>query len=492
MKSVVFLQNDVESLLPELFLALAILVVLLHGAFMVIPATSLSTLLTPSLSRLTSLALIFTSALVLNNPLLGQSICHSAFVLDALGNTAKFLSLLALLACVVLGQNYLESTGISAYEVFVLILIASLSLCFLLSSYDLLSVYLSLEMLSLVFYTLACLKRDSAFSTEAALKYFILGALASAFFLFGSSLIYAYMGTTNFAQLALLSQDLEPRPLIVNLGIVFVASTFFFKLGGAPFHMWVPDVYEGAPTSFSQVFAVVPKLSLLVVLSRFFYTAFWSFSPTWEILLLLCGAMSLYIGCMGGLAQTKLKRLLAYSGISHVGFMCAAMSTGCLEGNQGVFFYAFLYMLTTIYLWTYAMHLEPARRGLLTLVDSIGVFQANPVLALTTVLVLFSLAGIPPLGGFFAKLNVFVSLIESSYYLVALIAVVCSVISTFYYIRMVKILYFEKAYTWGFFPPMSKVKGGLMGLCAGLLIFFLLGPNLFYYLSYKMSLSLFA
>ncbi|CAM9258631.1 unnamed protein product [Discosporangium mesarthrocarpum] len=483
----VFFQNDLETFFPEFFLAMSLLVVLLHGSFQVESAASLYTSLNQSFVRLSVLVLFLSLSLLINNPIQTQLIWSSTFIQDELSIGAKILVLFSLLFCVLVCSPYLFSAKIRSYEIFVFFLAIALAMCLLIASYDLLSIYLSIELLSLVFYTLAAWKRDSAFSTEAGLKYFILGALASAILLFGSSLVYFCMGTTNLAALSILLDNLESSSLILSIAWLCIGSSLLFKLGAAPFHMWVADVYEGSPAMVSQIFALVPKLGLLVVLSRLSSI---SFSSIWETLFCLCGLLSLFIGCMGGLGQTKLKRLLAYSGIGHVGFLCMALATSTLEGSQSLFFYIIIYILSLSFLWTYVLHLDPVKKAWLSLVHSVGLVQTNPILALMLALILFSLAGIPPLAGFFAKLNIFVSLIDSSYYGLACFAVLTSVISAFYYIRLVKILYFEPQRSWVYFPSVSKSQSFVMVLSGFILIFFVLSPNLFYLFSYKLSLSL--
>lgn len=483
-------QVDAIALLPEVFLALSFLILLLYGSFLVRHATQLYTYLSPSVARLTLLILGLSFILVYNNPIVNEVIWNATFIVDSISTSIKLILIGSMFLCVLVSEEYLFSAKIRPYEIFVFFIGIVLSVLLLVSSYDLLSVYLNIEFLSLIFYTLAAWKRDSGFSAEAGLKYFILGSLASVFFLFGSSLVYLVMGTTNLGSLALLFDNLSTFSVLSHVGLLCIGSALLFKLGAAPYHMWVVDVYEGSPTLTTLIFASIPKLSIVVVLLRLAFVGSWSSFPyLWETLFCICGLLSLLIGCFGGLGEIKLKRVLAYSGIGHVGFLCLSLSCGSLEGAQSIFFYLFIYMLTAIYTWTYVLHLSPTRKNIISLVDSVGLVKANPLLGLITSLMFFSLAGIPPLGGFFAKLLVFLALIDSSFYLIAVAAISTSAISAFYYLRLVKILYFEKPKTWIFFDPLSKSKAFALLFTSICVIFFMLQPNLLYLFSYKLGLS---
>lgn len=483
-------QVDAIALLPEVFLALSFLIILIYGSFLVRRATQLYTYLSPSVARLTLIIIGLSFILVYNNPVTNEVIWNAIFIVDTTSTSIKLVLIGSMFLCLLVTEEYLFLAKIRPYEIFVFFIGIILSVLLLVSSYDLLSVYLNIEFLSLIFYTLAAWKRDSGFSAEAGLKYFILGSLASVFFLFGSSLVYLVTGTTNLGSLSMLFDNLSSFSILGHIGLLCIGSAFLFKLGSAPYHMWVVDVYEGSPTLITLIFASVPKLAILVVLCRLAFGGSWSSFPhLWETVFCACGILSLFIGCLGGLGEIKLKRVLAYSGIGHVGFLCLSLSCGSLEGAQSTFFYIFIYMLTAIYTWTYVLHLSPLKKNVVSLVDCVGVVQTNPMLGLLTALMFFSLAGIPPLGGFFAKLFVFLALIDSSFYLIALIAVLTSSISAFYYLRLVKILYFEKAKTWIFFDPISKSQAFTLLTTSAAVIFFMLQPNLLYLFSYKLGLS---
>nr|YP_009992160.1 NADH dehydrogenase subunit 2 [Sargassum patens]QNN85657.1 NADH dehydrogenase subunit 2 [Sargassum patens] len=492
MKFSLIFQNDIVAFLPELFLAISILVVLMHGSFLGLSAAALYTYLTPSMIRLTSIILFISIFLVINNPIESQTLWNSIFITDHLSIWLKLFVVLGLFVCVSVSEAYMFSVRLRAFEFFFFIISICLSLCLLISSYDLLSIYLNMEFMSLIFYVLATWKKNSYFSAEAGLKYFILGSVASVFFLFGASLIYFSMGTTNLGSLSLLTENLVGCSPLFYLGLICLISALLFKLGSAPYHMWIADVYEGAPTIVSLIFASVPKLAIFVVILRLVYTSFWCLFPVfWEDFFCLCGLFSLFIGCVCGLGETKIKRLLAFSSVGHVGFLSLGLASGSVEGVQSVLFYLFIYMLTAIFLWIYVLHLDlTSDNSFLTFSDVIGLVRSNPVFGLGIVLMIFSLAGVPPLGGFFAKLNIFVSVIDSSYYLVAIFAVLTSVVSAFYYIRLIKIFYFEKAESWFYFTPLTKGAAFFLVIIGWTVIFFMLSPTLFYLLIYKIAIGL--
>lgn len=483
-------QVDAIALLPEVFLALAFLVILVYGSFQVVAATDLYTYLTPTVARLTILVLTLSLILVCNNPVVNQITWNATFIIDDLTSWVKIIVVCSVLLCVFVAEEYFFLARIRPYEIFVFFIGITLSLFLLISSYDLLSVYLSIEFLSLIFYTLAAWKRDSGFSAEAGLKYFILGSLASVFFLFGSSLVYLAMGSTNLGSLSLLFDDLSSFSAITCVGLLCIASSLLFKLGSAPYHMWVIDVYEGAPTVVSLLFASAPKLAVFVVLLRLVFISGWSlFSGVWESLFFGCGLLSLFFGCFGGLGEIKLKRILAYSAVGHIGFLCLGVGCGSLQGVQSVLFYLLIYTATSIFTWSYLLYLSPIKKGWLSLVDSVGLVQSNPVLGFLACLMFFSLAGIPPFGGFFAKMMVFLALIDGYFYLVCVSAVLTSVISAFYYLRIIKILYFEKSKTWIFFDSISKLHAFVLTLTAFMVLFFMVNPNILYLFSYKLGLT---
>jgi len=372
---------------------------------------------------------------------------------------------------------------------------ALLGLMLLVSAYDLISLYLAIELQSLSFYVLASFKKNSAFSTEAGLKYFILGAFSSGLILFGSSLIYGFSGTTNFEDLARLLSGLSSSSLSVQaifLGLSFLAAGLLFKLAAAPFHMWSPDVYEGAPTTVSTFFAVVPKIGIFAVFLRLFYGTFYDLLPYWQYILLWCALVSVIIGSFVAIRQKKIKRLLAYSAISHVGYLLIAFATGTVEGAQSLLFYLVVYMVTSITIWSVVLSVETLGTPQSKFNTSFqSMVTTNPILAITTALTLFSMAGVPPLAGFCAKLYVFLSAIESSLIFVSVLAILTSVIAAFYYIRIIKIMFFEKSRDWVFYKPISQGASLLMGFGLVFIMLCFANPTFLLIITQQMALTLF-
>jgi NADH-quinone oxidoreductase subunit N len=457
------------------------------------------------------------------------------------------------------GQRNANQAMPTSYEFVLLALFAVAGLLVLVSAYDLLAVYLAIELQSLSLYVLAAMRRNSEFSTEAGLKYFVLGALSSGFLLFGSAFIYGFTGTIRFEELFQLSLSARSVDFASDLstlaaetdvitafgnpglavGIVFFSCGLFFKLAAVPFHMWAPDVYEGAPTLVTAFFAIVPKVAVLGLCCRIFFHVFYgnpqlassqaytSSPSTWvgplspeilftsvvQPLLVVTAVTSMLVGCVAGLYQTKLKRLLAYSAIGHVGYMLLAMVPGTVEGIQAVFLYLFLYLVSTLCIFGVVLAYgrfrlsssstdsggdnanEAARSqstSLVYLTDLAFLGKANPSLAFCFGIAVFSMAGIPPLAGFFGKLYLFFVLVYEDMYLLALIGVLTSVVSCFYYLRMVKLAFFTVASgegpKWPQYFPISQVHGLILAACVIFLLGFIFYPGPLFLLSHKLAL----
>jgi NADH-quinone oxidoreductase subunit N len=400
--------------------------------------------------------------------------------------------------CLYIFEDSLLKQKINNFEYFILILCAVLGLMLLISSYDLISLYLAIEMQSLCLYVLAAAKKDSTFSTEAGLKYFILGSFSSALLLFGISLIYGCTGTTNFENLSLLfaGDNLLINDSIlqsINIGLIFIAAAFFFKIAAAPLHMWSPDVYEGAPVSSTIFFAVIPKIAMFSVFLRLFQTVFSNFQDLFLSILILFSLVSVVVGSFVALKQKKIKRLLAYSSISHVGYMLLAFSANSIEGTQALFFYLIIYMITSLILWSLLLSINTSKNieRSKTLVDLSFLSTTNPLLALTGLIAFFSLAGVPPLVGFYAKMSIFLTTVGSSLIYASVFAILTSVISSYYYIRIIKNLYFEKRDNTTFFVPVTRSCSLVMGSSSFLLVYFFINPTLLALLAEKMALCLF-
>lgn len=357
-------------------------------------------------------------------------------------------------------------------------LFSTCSMLFLISSYDLIAMYLAIELQGLSFYILASSKRNSEFSTEAGLKYFILGAFSSGILLFGCSLIYGFTGLTSFSGLAKFFVGLS----LANsneflLGILFLATGFLFKLTAVPFHMWVPDVYEGSPTAVTSYFAIVPKIAVLGIFLKLFLFVFFELFFSWQQILIFCSMASMIVGSIAAVYQKKIKRLLAFSSIGHMGYILIGICCGTLEGIASTLLYTIIYVIMTINIFAVILTLKSNNFRIKYIEDFAILSKSNPLLALSVALVLFSMAGIPPLAGFCSKFLVFFVALESSLYSLAFVGILTSVISCFYYIRLIKILYFDKPLKWVVYQPMDREKSILLAISLFFIVYFFCYPS---------------
>lgn len=483
--------NDIKIFFPEIFLAFAILIVMVYGVLLTTSVSYNYPLINKNISFLASYILFLTIILIWNNFIEWDINFQKAFVLDGLSQYVKTFILLASISVLVLSQTYIQKSKINNYEYFLLILFSVLGLNLLASSFDLLSAYLAIELQALSFYVLASFQRRSVFSTESGLKYFILGAFSSGLILYSFSLIYGVTGSTNLMNLKIFCLDTNFEGLnVLKIGIIFLIAGFLFKVAAFPFHMWSPDVYEGAPTSSTAFFAIVPKIAILAFFCRIFFYTFSSMGDLWGKFLLFSGLASIAYASFVAIKQDSLKRLLAYSSIGHVGFILIALSTNTMEGVQALFFYSIVYILTSISSWGLIINTMKGKNKSQNSINVLsGLSTSSPVLAFIGSLALFSLAGIPPLAGFYSKIFVFLMAIKSSLYLVAFIILSLSIVSTFYYINVVKSIYFEKNKNWVFYNNISKESSVLMTLSSIMLVFFFFYPNIILLVSEQMALS---
>ena len=487
---------DITFLLPEVFLVTTILSLVLYASLSGADIRHNFPLQNRTLSWLSVLTLLLTICLLNNSYLTGAEILifNGCFIVDYLSLCTKNVIILASIGCFLISQDYLDRSKLNFFEYYLLTLLSILGLLLLVSSNDLITAYLAIEMQSLSFYVLATFKRESAFSTESGLKYFILGAFSSGLILFGSSYVYGLTGSLNFTDLSILLDGLTFESDFYSFStlnglkifILFIVTGLLFKLAAAPFHMWTPDVYEGAPTSSTAIFAVVPKIAVFVLLIRIFHGSFYSLIDSWQQMILFSAIISVIVGSFVALKQRKLKRLIAYSAISHVGYLLIAFSTGTFEGSQALFFYMFIYMITGLATWSIVLSIDSIYGSTKNLSDITALMQINKTMAITFSLILFSLAGIPPLAGFYAKMYVFLVAMSSSFYLPAIIAILSSVISTFYYIRVIKVIYFEKPQSLLFYFPISQVTSLILGISFFLIVLLFIEPHLITYYTVNM------
>ena len=630
-------ENEFEILFPEIFFIIAITTLLLYGVIYSPMREYKYPILTRTIGWLGIQTLFFVILLIGNQNMYYETmvIINNALIIDTFTNIIKVIVLLSALFSLVISFDYLKGQKINSFEYIVLVLIATLSMLFLISSYDLISLYLAIELQSLSFYVLAAFQRNNEFSTEAGLKYFILGALSSGFLLFGASLVYGFTGITNFEELSkivtyyTIDNLLEAQPLYtykwdlidfdfgiflswksIYIGLLFIIVAFLFKIAAVPFHMWTPDVYEGAPTSVTAFFAITPKIAILAILLRLCLFSFYDLIETWQIIFVFSSILSMYIGTFGAINQTKIKRLFAYSSIAHVGYILIALATATIEAIESLLLYIVIYIIMILNIFSAllvmakydlspnfsniasnfeTMHIpssEHTRKNEETssqnpsylfhnhgnslklnlqnmsyifknsdilgfssktfsfleasnplfnrnhslshrnspsllshnhssipyykvnslirfkekdryvkyLTDFSSLSKTNPILAATLAIVFFSNAGVPPLSGFYGKLNVFLAAVESSMYFLALPAIICSVIGAFYSIRLIKILYYHNITTswlkWTFYKPISKENSFVLAFTSFFTLFFFFYPSFLWTLTHNAALSL--
>jgi len=487
---------DFLSVFPELFLINAAICLLVFGvAEKKNVLTSVNTL---------SLCSIFLAALLLcSQPIQLSNFFFYSFIIDDFSFFFKIVILFSSFIVVFMSSTFMRKTKVYAFETLILILISVSTMMLLVSSYDLLGLYLTIELQSLCFYVLAASKRYSEFSTEAGLKYFLLGAFSSGILLFGFSIIYGFTGMTNFEDLGKLSNthiftDSQVYlPISMIVGIIFIAVAFLFKMTAVPFHGWAPDVYEGSPTYITAFFAIVPKIAIIGVFIRFFESSLQGFFTEWETIFILSSLASLALGSIAAMAQQKLKRLLAYSSIGHVGFMLIGFCCGTIEGVQALLIYIVVYMIMSCGIFSIALSLHNQKNQFCESIHDFRLLgKTNPILAFTFTTILFSMAGIPPLAGFCSKFYLFFASLSSSLYVLAFVGIVTSVISCFYYIRFVRIMYFETAsatttnQSHVFFSDISFANSLVLALVGIFLIFFFVYPSPLFLWTHKIAIAL--
>ena len=570
-------ENDFLALFPEIFLISSTLFLLMYGVILSTSKNYNYPLLMKNMGWLSLLTLGLTLCLLLNNPIHQSLLFYNTLILDDFTYFFKILLLSSSFCAILISfdlsydkdqthQRFLishsetvqrKSSPLNAFEYMIFILFSTASMLFMISSYDFISMYLTVELQSLCFYVLAASQRNSEFSTEAGLKYFILGAFSSGILLFGCSMIYGFTGMTNFGELAKVltgSQEVvfnvlsnsgnveetslwSGRSSGIIIGIIFIAVGFLFKLTAAPFHMWAPDVYEGSPTAITAFFSIAPKIAIFGVFLRLFLYSFYDFMLPWQKIIVFCSIASMIVGAFAAMSQHKIKRLLAYSSIGHIGYILLGLCCATIEGIEALFIYLIVYVIMTINLFAIILSLQELRsynhrtiesgkdrRGgdsqeyvseatlrsaeqsslspvkentqssgtyHLKYISDLGMLaKTNPILALTLTCTLFSMAGIPPLAGFCSKFYIFFAALSSSLYLLAFIGVLTSVISCFYYIRLIKIMYFEKPTRFIAYQPMDKEKSILIGLTLFFMIFFFFYPSPLFLVAHKVAISL--
>src|ERR1700716_2218860 len=436
--------------LPEIVLALGAMALLMVGAFRGEQATR-------SIDGAAILLLILTGAIIVWLPGGKLVTFGGSFVVD---NFARFLKLLALTgsaAAILMSTDYLAAEKRQKFEYSILILLATTGMMMLISAADLIALYLGLELMSLALYVVAAIDRDSVRSTEAGLKYFVLGALSSGMLLYGASLIYGFTGTVSFAGIA---AGAKTGSVGIVFGLVFLLAGLCFKVSAVPFHMWTPDVYEGAPTPVTAFFASAPKVAALAVFTRVALTAFPGIVSQWQQIVVFVAIASMVLGSFAAIGQRNIKRLMAYSSIGHMGFALVGLAAGTVEGGQGVLVYIAIYVAMTLGSFAVIITMKRNGQAMEQISDFAGLSRTNPLLAFFFAMLLFSLAGVPPLAGFFAKWYVFVAAIKAGLFALAVLGVLASVVGAYYYLAIIKTMYFDEPAK-GFGPMPAELKAVL-------------------------------
>jgi len=459
--------NNLNIMLPEIFLSLSIFTILMLGVFI---KKSFNIIF-----NLTSLIIITTIAIIINNPDNEVKIFLESFTRDAFSNYFKILILISSLFVLNSSKNFIIENKLDKFEYPIIILLSILGMFFMVSSNDLILFYLGLELQSLSLYILASIDRDNLRSTESGIKYFVLSALSSGLLLYGCSLLYGFTGSTNFDTIA---EQLNTENVGAVFAMVFILVGLAFKVSAVPFHMWTPDVYEGAPTSITSYFAVVPKVAGLALLIKFMFIPFSNILLEWQTIIIFISIASMILGAVAAMVQKNLKRLLAYSSIGHIGYALAGVATGVISGYQSAIIYISIYVIMNIGAFSCLYLLKKDGQYKENISDLSGISKKHPVLAISLLIILFSLAGVPPLGGFFAKFYVFVAVLEQQMYTLAIIGLVTTVMSAFYYLKIIKTIYFDDNVI-TFDPAKNKFAQLSIILSCGILLTFFLYPSVF-------------
>jgi NADH-quinone oxidoreductase subunit N len=430
-----FFTQLAHHFLPELILTVGVLALVLVGAWRGERAYPLVAELAVG-----TLGLAILSILLSSNP--EQSLFDGAFVDDAFSRFGKALALSASLVTILLSSDFLRRARLDKFEYPILILLATLGMLLLISADNLIALYLGLELMSLALYVVAAFARDDGRASEAGLKYFVLGALSSGMMLYGASLLYGFAGTVSFSGIAAVVSG--SAPLGVIFGLVFVLAGLAFKMSAAPFHMWTPDVYEGAPTPVTAFFASSAKVAAVAVTARILLTAFPNVVGPWRQIVVFLAVASTLLGAFAAIGQQNIKRLMAYSSIGHMGFVLIGLSAASEDAIRGVAVYLAMYAVMTLGAFAAILTMRVEGKAVENISDLAGLSRSNGATAFFLSMLMFSLAGVPPLGGFFAKYYVLLPAVEAGLYPLAILGVLASAVAAYYYLRIVKVMYFDE------------------------------------------------
>ena len=425
--------ENFQYILPEIFISASIMLFLLFGVFKKNSANLIY--------NLSTISLVILLALIINLSSFNKIyLFNSSYLIDNLSNYMKIILVGSGIFVMLTGSRYIQVINLNKIEYPILILSSILGMMIMISSNDLIVFYMGLELQSLALYVLASFNRDNLLSTESGLKYFVLSALSSGLLLYGCSLTYGFSESTNFDQILINSTEFNYG---TTFGIVFILVGLAFKISAVPFHMWAPDVYQGSPTSVTLFFAILPKIAALSVFIKFLYTPFANMNDQWQTIIVFISIASMIFGAVAAIGQKNLKRLIAYSSISHMGYALAGLATVSNQGIQSSITYISIYLVMNLAFFSCLFMLKRDDKYYENIEDLSGLSKKHPILSFSLLIVLFSLAGIPPLAGFFAKFYVFLAVIEQSMYFLAIVGLLATVVAAFYYLRIIKIIYFD-------------------------------------------------
>lgn len=465
--------DNVPALAPaaaEIFLAVAGMVLLLVGAFVKRGKYEVVTWLS-----VVALAVALVLVGGTHGPLAAPGF-GGMYLTDPFAAFAKVLVLIGTAVVAIMAMPYLQREGAARFEFPVLLLFAALGMMLMASAGNLILLYMALEMQSLALYVCAAFRRSSLRATEAGLKYFVLGSLASGMMLYGLSLIYGFTGTVSYSVLMeVVATPAEVAPGVI-IGLVFLLAGLAFKVSAVPFHMWTPDVYQGAPTPVTAFFASAPKVAAIALTVRVLLEPFGALVAEWQQIIVVIAALSMVVGALAALVQTNIKRLLAYSSIGHMGYVLIGLAAGSEAGVRGMLVYLAIYVVMN--LGTFAVILAMRRQGRMVeqIDDLSGLARNHPAMAALMAIFMFSMAGIPPLAGFFAKFYVFIAAVEAGMYWLAIVGVISAVVAAFYYIRIVKVMYFDEPEA-PFDRPLGRPVAAVMGVSGALTLLFFAWPD---------------
>ena len=459
---------DYLPLLPEIIVLLGSLILLLLGVFQEGKGEKLVWGLT---------MIVLAAAVIVSVKDWGVSatLFNGSFQIDDFTRLLKILVLVGGIICIYMSISYLTEAGMFKSEYMVLILFSILGMMMMISANDLIAMYLGLEVQSLALYVMAAFRRDNVRSSEAGMKYFVLGALSSGMLLYGCSMVYGFSGSIYFSEIAQTAITNGAVSVGMVIGLVFILAGLAFKVSAVPFHMWTPDVYEGAPTTVTAFFAACPKIAAMGILVRIIFEAFPELTTQWNQVIIFISIASMILGAFGAIGQTNIKRLMAYSSIGNMGFALVGLAAGNREGVEGVLIYLMIYLVMTVGVFALILSMRRNEKMVEDIEDLRGLSQTNLPAAFMLALLMFSLAGIPPLAGFFAKFYVFMAAVKADMFVLAVIGVLASVVGAFYYLRIIKIMFFDEAKdAFNEMPSQLKVVLGLSGL---FVLLYIVYPN---------------